>query len=167
MKKLFFLLLITPLTFVSCKKADSNKCSYTAPGNVATAAEMSFLQNYITTNSIAAVQHPSGVYYVVNHTGTGSMPTVCSSITMKYTGSILGGAVFDSNMSVTGAKFILGELILALQRVLPMIKTGGSVTLYIPPSLGYGATVITDHYGNVLIPANSYLRFDIELLDVQ
>ena len=167
MKKLIFLMLLIPAIFTSCKKSDPAACSYIAPTDVAPASEINYLQNYITTNSITAIQHPSGVFYTLTQQGTGSMPTVCSNITVKYVGSLLGGGVFDSNTSVTGAKFVLGSLILAWQRVLPMLKTGGSITLYIPPSLGYGAHEIKDNQGNVIIPANSYLKFTIELLDVQ
>lgn len=167
MKKLCFLTLFIPALLSSCKKNNPVQCSYTAPANVATSAEISYLQNYMTTNNITAVQHPSGVFYTLTLQGTGSMPTVCSNITVKYVGSLLGGSVFDSNTSVTGVKFILGSLILGWQRVLPILKTGGSITLYIPPSLGYGSIAITDNQGNVIIPANSYLKFDIDLLDVQ
>lgn len=167
MKKLFFLIFVNLAFLISCKKSDIMQCSYTAPGNVATVAEISYLQNYITANSIPATQHASGVYYTITNPGTGSLPNVCSNITVKYTGSILGGGMFDSNTSVTGVKFVLGSLILGWQQVLPILSSGGSITLYIPPSLGYGSTEIRDNNGNVLIPANSYLKFDIDLLDVQ
>lgn len=167
MKTLFFLILFTSALFVSCKKNEPMQCAYSAPGSVATTAEISYLQNYITTNNINAIQHASGVFYTIVNPGMGSSPTVCSNITVKYVGNILGGGVFDSNTSVTGVKFELGRLILGWQRVLPILKTGGSITLYIPPSLGYGSTAINDNNGNILIPANSYLKFDIELLDVQ
>jgi len=167
MKKRFLLILLFPVFFTSCKKNEPIKCSYTPPGTVATSAEISYLQNYITSGSITATQHESGVFYIINNQGTGSSPTVCSNITVKYTGRILDGNVFDSNTTVTGAKFELGRLILGWQRVLPVLKTGGSITLYIPPSLGFGTEVIKDNNGSVIIPANSYLKFDIELLDVQ
>lgn len=159
-------MLVTAL-LISCKKGDTMQCTYTAPDNVATAAEITYLQNYITANSITATQHTSGVFYTITQPGTGSLPNVCSNITVKYTGSILGWGVFDSNTSVTGVKFVLGSLILGWQTVLPILKTGGSITLYIPPSLGYGPNEIRDSNGNVIIPANAYLKFNIDLLDAQ
>ncbi|MEJ7625995.1 MAG: FKBP-type peptidyl-prolyl cis-trans isomerase [Ferruginibacter sp.] len=167
MKTIFIFLFFTSAVFSSCKKNETLNCAYTAPSNVASSSEISYLQNYITTNSIIATQHESGVFYTVTKTGTGSYPTICSNITVKYVGSILGGNVFDSNTSVTGVKFDLGNLIVGWQRVLPILRTGGNITLYIPPSLGYGSSVIKDSNGNVIIPAGSYLKFDIELLDVQ
>ncbi len=165
MKNLFLLAALACLTFSACKKSDTVSCTYTNSTAVATSAEIAYLQNYVTVNSLAAVQHPSGVFYTVNNAGNGSTPTVCSNITVKYTGRILGGSVFDSNTSSTGVRFVLGDLILGWQRVLPMLKEGGTITLYIPPSLGYGANPITSN-GVVIIPGNSYLQFDIELLDV-
>lgn len=166
MKNLLILTFFAGLMFTACKKNDSDGCSYTTPTAVATSSEISFLQNYITANNISAIQHPSGVFYTMNNPGTGSAPTVCSNVTVKYTGRILGGSVFDSNTSSTGVRFVLGDLILGWQRVLPLLKERGSITLYIPPSLGYGAGPITNSAGVVIIPANSYLQFDIELLDV-
>lgn len=142
-------------------------CSYTTPTTVAPAAEITYLQDYIAYNSITAMQHSSGVFYSIHSQGTGSHPSVCSNITVKYVGSILGGGVFDSNLSVTGVKFVLGSLIKGWQTVLPALQAGGSVSLYIPPSLGYGETPVTDHNQNVIIPAHSYLQFNIDLLDVQ
>jgi FKBP-type peptidyl-prolyl cis-trans isomerase FkpA len=41
---------------------------------------------------------------------------------------------------------------------LPLIKAGGKIKLYLPPSLGYGNSVS----GN--IPANSILVFEITLV---
>jgi len=38
--------------------------------------------------------------------------------------------------------------------------------LYIPPSLGYGTHDKYDDQGNLAVPANSYLKFTIHLLDV-
>jgi FKBP-type peptidyl-prolyl cis-trans isomerase len=39
--------------------------------------------------------------------------------------------------------------------------------MYIPPTLAYGAMITRDGNGNVIIPANAYLKFDIDLLSVQ
>lgn len=166
MKNLILIAALIGLIFTSCKKNDSGGCTYTTSTAVATSSEITYLQNYVTANNISAVQHQSGVFYTINNAGSGSSPSVCSNITVKYTGRVLGGSVFDSNTSSTGVRFVLGDLILGWQRVLPLLKEGGSITLYIPPSLGYGAGPITNSAGVVIIPANSYLQFELELLDV-
>lgn len=166
MKLLFIAIAVASITITSCKKNDAPGCTYTTSTAIATSSEISFLQNYVTTNNIVAIQHASGVFYKLNNAGTGSSPSVCSNITVKYVGKILGGNQFDASTSTTGVRFVLGDLILGWQRVLPLLKEGGSITLYIPPSLGYGAAPISNGAGVVIIPANSYLQFDIELVDV-
>jgi FKBP-type peptidyl-prolyl cis-trans isomerase FkpA len=105
------------------------------------------------------------VFYKITNTGTGAVPGVCSGITVKYTGTLLSGSQFDQN--TTGFSAVLGQLIVGWQKGLPIIKAGGSITLYIPPSLGYGSQDIRNNSGTVVIPANSNLKFTIELTAVQ
>jgi FKBP-type peptidyl-prolyl cis-trans isomerase FkpA len=47
-----------------------------------------------------------------------------------------------------------------------LIKAGGKIRLYCPPSLGYGSEVKRDGAGNTVIPANSILIFEVELTNV-
>ncbi len=168
MKKWFFLILSLPVFLNSCSKSDETKCTFTTSNAVASAAEISYLQNYMTLNSIVATQHPSGLFYIIDATGSGDTATICSNITVTYAGSLLlNGTVFDSTPTPAGTSLVLGQLIAGWQRGLPLIKTGGQITLYIPPSMGYGGNDRLDNQGNVIIPGNSYLKFTIHLLDVQ
>jgi len=168
MKKWFFLLLSLPVFLGSCNKSDENKCTYSDQVIVVPATEITYLQNYITSNAIPATQDPSGIFYTIDNPGTGAKASVCSNITVNYTGALLpGGSVFDSNTSAAGVSFVLGQLIIGWHKGLPLIRSGGAITLYIPPTLGYGPYPRTDGNGNVIIPANSYLKFTISLLDVQ
>jgi FKBP-type peptidyl-prolyl cis-trans isomerase FkpA len=164
LKKLFAFIAIAIL-FVSCKKATTNSCPYTASTAVAPASEITALQGYITANHPTAVQHSSGVFYEISAAGTGATPGVCSTITVKYTGTLTNGSKFDENL--TGYTNTLGGLIQGWQRALPLIKAGGSITLYIPPSLGYGSQDIRNNSGAIIIPANSILIFTIQLVAVQ
>lgn len=169
MKKWFFLFLGLPLFLVSCSKSDGNSCNYSDVNASATAGEISYLQNYMTTHSIVATQHPNGIFYSIADPGTGTATaTVCSTITLNYEGSLLSnGHIFDSNYQAAGVSFVLGQLIIGWQKGIPLIKSGGSITLYIPPSLAYGSQDRYDEHGNLAIPANSYLKFSVHLLDVQ
>lgn len=97
--------------------------------------------------------------------GTGATAQEGSTITVKYTGMLADGTVFDSTDKHGGqpATFTLakGQLIDGWVQGIPGMKVGGKRKLVIPPALGYGAA------GNGSIPPNSTLTFEIELLDVK
>ena len=159
MKKLFVFVAIAIL-FVSCKKTSSNNCTYTESNAVAPPSEIASVQAYVNANHPAAIQHSSGLFYEITNPGTGTAtPGVCSTVTVKYTGTLTNGTQFDAN--TTGVSFVLGQLILGWQKGIPLIRAGGSINLYIPPSLGYGSNTVGT------IPANSILVFTIQLMDVQ
>jgi len=167
MKKWFLCLPVLMIFLMSCSKS-SDKCNFTESSAVAVAAEVVYLQNLLNVNSVSATAHPSGIFYVVDDPGAGATASVCSNIRVNYTGTLLSNAtVFDSNNAAAGVSFVLGQLIVGWQKGLPLIKSGGRITIYIPPSLGYGSEDRTDQYGAIVIPANSYLKFEIHLLDVQ
>jgi FKBP-type peptidyl-prolyl cis-trans isomerase FkpA len=154
------------ILFVSCKKTNENTCPYADTAAVAPGSEITAVQNYVTSNDPAAIQHSSGLFYKITAAGTGTVaPGVCSGVTVKYTGSLTNGFKFDENL--TGFTETLGGLILGWQKGLPLIKSGGSISLYIPPSLGYGNRDVKDNNGTVIIPANSILVFTIQLVAVQ
>lgn len=160
-KKYFFLLAIISLfTLNSCNKDDgtANNCVSNTTG-VPTAAEISSLQAYLNSKSITATQHSGGFFYVINAQGSGPAPMLSSTITVKYTGKLTNDLIFDQNL--TGTQFLLSNLILGWRRGLPLIQKGGSITLYLPPSLGYGCSATGS------IPPGSNLIFTIELIDVQ
>ena len=153
---LFFTILYL---FASCSKSSgTGGCGYSESGVVATAAEIAVLQAYVNASHPGAIQHASGIYYEITAPGSGAGPSVCSTITVKYSGYLTSGFKFDENL--VGTNFVLGQLVVGWQKGLPLIKKGGSINLYVPPSMGYGSTV----YGN--IPANSYLVFVIQMTDV-
>ncbi|MFM2325838.1 MAG: hypothetical protein RIR31_40 [Bacteroidota bacterium] len=160
MKKLFVFCSLV-LLFVSCNKPSvDTACQYTTSTFVAPTSEITSLQNYITASHPAAIQHSSGLFYEIINPGSGTaVPEVCSAVTVKYTGTLTNGTMFDQN--TTGVSFTLGQLILGWQKGIPLIKKGGSINLYLPPSLGYGSATVGS------IPANSILVFTIQLLDVQ
>jgi len=157
--RLFFLFSFC-LVMQSCSKSSSDSCNLTASGVVVPAAELTTLQNYVTTNRPTAVLHPGGFYYELITPGTGTVtPQICSDVRVTYAGYLTNGSKFDEEL--TGITFRLGQLIPGWQRGIPLIKKGGSINLILPPSLGYGNAAVGT------IPANSILVFSIQLLDVQ
>lgn len=164
MKK-YFLLLIVILTFNSCVKY---KCAYTSSNVVASEAEVSYIQTYLSDNAITNfVKHPCGVFYKIDSVGSGNTPELCSNILVKYSVVRLDTNVqFDSSPNPGASLFTLGQLIEGVKKVMPLIKSGGGITMYIPPSLAYGSQDIKDPYGVVVLPANTYIKFSASLLEV-
>ena len=159
------LIIILSISFFlsSCNKTPTNTggCTYTESTVTAPPTEVTALLGLISVNHPTAVLHPSGFYYEIISAGTGGTAKLCSSIVVKYTGTLLypsPGFKFDENL--TGTTFVLGSLIIAWQKGIPLINSGGIINLYIPPTLGYGAT------GSGAVPANAYLAFSIQLSNV-
>lgn len=158
MKRLFpFLLLCAAIGFFSCTKSDTNRCLTGVSVN-ADSTESANLKAYLDTMGIAATADPRGFYYVINKAGDTSLkPTICSTIRVSYTGRLTNNTQFDASNYAT---LNLNNLVLGWQEGLPHIGKGGSIILFVPPSLGYGANASSN------IPANSTLVFWIDLLDV-
>jgi FKBP-type peptidyl-prolyl cis-trans isomerase FkpA len=116
---------------------------------------------------LLAEKEPNGVRYIIHSQGTGPKPKLRSIITFNYQGRLLSNnSVFDGNSDGTTA-FSLDQLIIGWQTTLPLLNEGGRITLYIPSGYGYGPIERKDLDGNVVIPANANLIFEIELLDVR
>jgi FKBP-type peptidyl-prolyl cis-trans isomerase FkpA len=128
-------------------------------------AEITNVQNYLQNHSLAATQHCSGLFYRIENAGSGAAPGPCSDVTITYNTYFFNGTVIEQQASPTGVS--LGISIGAIRIAIPLIKAGGRIVFYVPPSLAYGAQDVTDQNGNVIIPANSYLVYEINLISVQ
>lgn len=165
MKKLLLPILFISLIFAGCKKTD-NKCTAKESTVVASSAEIQHIQAYLADSSLTAVQHPSGIFYKINAPGNSSKPNICSYVSVRYVGKFFNGRIFDQTSGNSSTAFELHQLIAGWHKGLPQIGVGGKITLYIPPSLAYGPDPIYNQ-GVEIIPANSYMIFDIELLNIQ
>ncbi len=107
---------------------------------------------------------PSGLQYRVVHSGPagGEHPARGDEIKVIYTGSLLSGAVFDSNRQ-TGqpAVLTLDGLVPGWMEALPKMRPGDEWILYLPPKLGYG-----EQGRPPVIAPDSLLVFDLQLLGV-
>lgn len=163
MKKIAFVALVFCVSFISCLKKVDN-CSFNACGIVAPANEVQAIQSYLTSKSITATQHCSGLFYRIENPGSGGIPLACGDVAVTYKGYLTDGTVFDKATDAVG--FNLSQVIKGWRIGIPLIKSGGRIILFIPPSLGYGAQEIKDNNGTVVIPANSYLIFEVDLVAV-
>jgi FKBP-type peptidyl-prolyl cis-trans isomerase FkpA len=115
---------------------------------------------FIAKNNMTNVQKTeTGLNYVITAQGNGPQVTAGDSITVKYTGKLSSGKVFESN--TFPLQVGRGMVIPGWDEGLQKFKQGGKGTLLIPSGLGYG------DQGNPTIPANSVLIFDVEILSVK
>jgi FKBP-type peptidyl-prolyl cis-trans isomerase FkpA len=157
---LFALVLVAGLS--GCLKGSEGteeNCNYDACAFVAPTSEIQSVQTYLTDNNITATQHCSGAFYIIDVAGTGATPNICSFINASYVGKLTNGTVFDQGTFQQPLQ--LGKLVRGWINTIPLIKQGGKIRLFLPPSLGYGSQA------NGPIPANSILIFDLELTFVQ
>ena len=162
--KRVFVILYSVILLSSCSKKTDDVCNYDACASAAPASEVTLLESYLSTAGITtATKHCSGMYYTIDIAGAGSSATACSTVSVKYKGQLTNGNVFDQRTTSFG----LDQVIAAWTKGVPLIKTGGKIKLYCPPSLAYGSQVIRDPTtGNTVIPANSILIFEIVLNNV-
>jgi FKBP-type peptidyl-prolyl cis-trans isomerase FkpA len=171
MKNLALIVLIlASIILYSCKKDSTPQgCQYTPSTLKAPASEQQALQDSLLAYNIDAIKDTTGFFYTINEPGSDKGITdLCTTIAVYYKGSFFDGAIFDSTTIGYPAIFQLGQVIVGWQKSIPLVKKGGDLTLYIPPSLAYGdKPVINPNTGDTVIPAHTNLVFHVNLLDIQ
>lgn len=110
----------------------------------------------------------SGLQYEDTKTGSGEAAKAGQQVSVHYTGWLYQdgqqGKKFDSSRD-RGDPFEFslggGQVIKGWDEGVQGIQVGGQRTLIIPPELGYGA-----RGAGGVIPPNTTLKFDVELLGV-
>jgi FKBP-type peptidyl-prolyl cis-trans isomerase len=103
----------------------------------------------------------SGLQYRVIEEGDGDSPNEASSVRIRYRGELTNGIVFDQTTGNNTVTFGVSGLIAGFTEGLLLMSEGSKYEFFIPPNLGYG----NQPQGNV-IPANSILVFEVELVEV-
>lgn len=105
----------------------------------------------------------SGLQYEVVKEADGPQPGPNDIVTVHYEGSLTDGTVFDSSIK-RGSPIDLpvGGVIPGWVEGLQLMHVGEKYKLYIPSELAYG-----EQSPSPLIPANSVLVFDLELLGIK
>ena len=95
--------------------------------------------------------------------GTGAEAVAGRTVRVTYSGYLISGSRFDSNVGGSPFSFALGggQVIAGWDQGVVGMKVGGKRRLVIGSSLGYG------RQGSGPIPANATLVFDVEVLNVQ
>ncbi len=109
------------------------------------------------------IKTPTGLMYLVLAQGSGKSPAAGAAVTVHYEGKFLSGKLFDSSLKAgTPAKFKIGQVIKGWDEALLSMKKGEKRLLVVPPELGYGEMGYPG-----AIPPDSFLVFEVELIDFQ
>ena len=105
---------------------------------------------------------PSGLQYEVLTEGAGKKPSLGSSVTTHYHGTLINGTVFDSSYQRgQPATFPVNGVIAGWTEALQLMGEGSKYRLYIPSDLAYGKRGAGRD-----IPGDTALIFDVELIKV-
>lgn len=161
-------IIIGALLFTGCLKSDK-QCDYVDGAISVPQSQIDEITAYLSSKGITdAVQSSYNFFYKINNPGTGAIVNnLCTYITVVYTGKLKNDAVVEQATAASPLSGDLGRAIVGWQKGLPLIKAGGSITLYVPPNLAYGDTPKTDQNGNVFIPAGSMMIYDVQVVSYQ
>jgi FKBP-type peptidyl-prolyl cis-trans isomerase len=101
----------------------------------------------------------SGLQYQVLSAGTGKKPSASDKVVVNYRGTFISGDEFDAGK---GVGFPLNRVIAGWTEGLQLMQEGAKYRFFIPSDLAYG-----ERGAGGLIPPNTALVFDVELVKVQ
>jgi peptidylprolyl isomerase len=112
----------------------------------------------------------SGLRYIDLKAGTGRAAESCDQVGIHYT-VFVNGVVLDSLRDRNFVYPIVpgerpAQNIEGVSEGVLGLQVGSVRRLIIPPALGYGSVDRTDAQGRVVVPANSTLVFDLEVLRI-
>ncbi|SER01119.1 FKBP-type peptidyl-prolyl cis-trans isomerase FklB [Amphritea atlantica] len=123
-------------------------------------AGMQFLQENAQRDGVVVT--PSGLQYEVLQAAEGPQPNVLSQVRVSYTGWTVDGEQFESSVGKEKQPvFTVKDVIKGWREALLKMSPGARWKIYLPSELGYGA-----RSPGGMVPANSTLIFEIELLEI-
>ena len=117
-----------------------------------------------TPQEFPPVALASGLQFTDVRIGAGAEAVDGKQLTVHYTGTLIDGTKFDSSRDRNQPfTFMLGngDVIAGWEQGFKGMREGGARKLVIPPSLGYA------NEARGVIPSNSTLLFEVELLKVE
>lgn len=129
--------------------------------------EDAFTKYFKDNNITDAIKTKEGIYYRITKPGEGASPKAGQQVTASYTGMLLNGTKFDSNVDPQfghvepfSFNIMQGNVIQGWDFGFSYLNKGAKAILYIPANLAYG-----ENSPSPQIPANSPMIFEVELID--
>ncbi len=124
------------------------------------------IEKYLKDKGIQATRTPKGVYVQTVSPGNGPLPKPGQEVSLRYTGKLLNGKVFDSNVQPTPKELLplqigAGGVIPGFEDGVAQLFKGEKAVIYIPSSLGYGAQAPP------AIGPDQNLMFELEVVDIK
>jgi len=110
----------------------------------------------------------TGLRFIDDSLGAGAALPWCATVAVLFKAYLLDGTPFDSTDIDRPLRFApgLGDLIDGFEQGVIGMRRTGARRLIIPPELGYGSEPVRDNAGTVIVPGNSTLVFDVEVLGI-
>lgn len=141
-------------------------------------AELPILEQFYVDNNLTPKITKNGIGLVISEEGVGENIQPGQSARVNYSGYLLSGEFFDSNVKEVAIeqglyderrepygpydiKLYLSSVIHGWHEAFAELKEGSKATMYIPSPLGYGPRERSE-----VIRANSILVFDVEVVEV-
>jgi FKBP-type peptidyl-prolyl cis-trans isomerase FkpA len=130
------------------------------------------IKAFVKKNKPEARRTENGVYYAIKKKGEGPQVSPGDTVAVYYSGKLLNGTAFDSLTTGQPINFIvgIGQVIPGWDEGLTKLGKGDVATLIIPSPLAYGKMGIKDEDAEpetYIIPPNTPLIFDVEILDIK
>ncbi|GAB3866198.1 FKBP-type peptidyl-prolyl cis-trans isomerase [Hymenobacter segetis] len=145
----------------ACKKDDPEVVDYSG-------VDQETITKYLASKNITtAQQQPSGLQFIpVSTNPAAAKVAIGSSVAVLYTGHLLdaAGTVFDASSKHSNPllTFVVGanQVIPGFDEGVSLMHVGDKAEFLIPSGLAYGTKAVGS------IPANSVLRFEVEVVNV-
>lgn len=166
--------LISFSLLISCNQASSNATTTNEPTATTEVVEapqnlndqmktdIAIIENYLKENNLEAQKTESGLHYIIVEEGKGAKAQNGQTVSVHYKGTLLDGKKFDSSYDRNAPidfRLGVGQVIKGWDQGIALLNVGSKAKLLIPSQLAYGSQEIKG-----LIPANSVLIFDVELV---
>lgn len=126
-------------------------------------AGISTLAQSAPAKTVASITLPSGVVVMPLKQGTGPFPAASDTVKVHYRGTLTNGTEFDSSYKRNEPiSFALKQVIPCWTQGVQKMRVGGKARLACPAQTAYGARGVPG-----VIPPNSVLMFDVELLAIE